>query len=428
MACIGISIGSSNAYVAISGEAVANADGFRNTKAMVTEDGEVGQAAIGRWVRQPDSLLDRKTPKYWKLLLEDLHETVRANAGQDLESALVNIIIPTVDDKELVQKVGGEIFKNLQVINNQAKVLASSEQLKQSSDTNICVVKIGGNNCQIKNLSYSSETDLFSLNNSETISVGGNLCIDKIVDYAAADFKRKNKYCQEGINARGKRKLIRAATSAMQTLTQSLQANLHVDSIWEGVDLNMNIAKARFEDMARPVLNQILEKLPNADEIDKIYVYGGTSNVPLLQNLLKSKFSEKVTFLDGELTLCKLASQLEEKQICSQSTISVRTLPYSIALGEHVLLKRGSILPTALHGNLQLEYPENCKSLNLAVQVEGHGSLTDPLAFDKSEEDAKKSAKNPKALQNLVQYYCAHDGDKLKVNIDGAKNSYQFVF
>merc|ERR1712110_1294123 len=94
--------------------------------------------AIGRWVRQPDSLLDRKTPKYWKLLLEDLHETVRANAGQDLESALVNIIIPTVDDKELVQKVGCEIFKNLQVINNQAKVLASSEQLKQSSDTSIC--------------------------------------------------------------------------------------------------------------------------------------------------------------------------------------------------------------------------------------------------------------------------------------------------
>ena len=56
MTSIGISVGSSNAYVAINGEAVANADGFRNTKAMVTEDGEVGQAALGRWVRQPESL------------------------------------------------------------------------------------------------------------------------------------------------------------------------------------------------------------------------------------------------------------------------------------------------------------------------------------------------------------------------------------
>jgi molecular chaperone DnaK (HSP70) len=126
--CIGISIGSTNAYVAINGEAVANADGFRNTKTMVTEDLEVGQAAIGKWVRQPESLLDRTSEKFWKALLEDLNETAKSNAGTEIDTAIVNIVIPSSDDKELVTKVGSEIFKNLQVIDNQATVLAQSKK------------------------------------------------------------------------------------------------------------------------------------------------------------------------------------------------------------------------------------------------------------------------------------------------------------
>jgi len=425
--CIGISIGSTNAYVAINGEAVANADGFRNTKTMVTEDLEVGQAAIGKWVRQPESLLDRTSEKFWKALLEDLNETAKSNAGTEIDTAIVNIVIPSSDDKELVTKVGSEIFKNLQVIDNQATVLAQSKQL-DAEKSKICLVKIGGNNTHIKSLTYNSKTELYSLDNSETIAVGGNNCVKKIVDYACADFKRKNKYCSEGIPSRGQRKLQREATGAMQALTQTLQANVHVDSIWEGVDMNMNVAKARFDDMVRPVLNEIIESMPEHEAVDRIYVYGGTSSVPLLQHLLKQKFMSKVKFLDAELTLCKLASQLEGTQISSASTITSKTLPYTIALGEHVLLKAGAILPTALHGSLQLEYPENCKSLNLAVQVEGQGDLTEALVFDKSAEEAKKTAKNLKAAQNLVHFYCAHDGDKLMVNLDGEGNSYQFVF
>ena len=115
----------------------------------------------------------------------------------------------------------------------------------------------------------------------------------KIVDYVCADFKRKNKYCVDGIPARGQRKLQREATGAMQALTQTLQANVHVDSIWEGVDMNMNVAKARFDDMVRPVLNEIIDSLPEHEAVDRIYVYGGTSSVPLLQHL-RGSFAKNV--------------------------------------------------------------------------------------------------------------------------------------
>ena len=155
--------------------------------------------------------LDRKSEKFWKALLEDLNETAKSNAGTDIENAIVNIVIPSSDDKELVMKVGSEIFSNLQVIDNQATVLAQSKKL-DSEKSKICLVKIGGNNTHIKSLTYNSNTDLYSLDNSETIAVGGNSCVKKIVDYACADFKRKNKYCSEGIPARGQRKLHREAT------------------------------------------------------------------------------------------------------------------------------------------------------------------------------------------------------------------------
>lgn len=428
MACIGISIGSSNAYVAINGEAVANADGFRNTKAMVTEDGEVGQAAIGRWVRQPDSLLDRSSPKYWKLLLEDLFETVKSNAGGDLDSALVNIVIPASDDRVLVSKVASEIFKKVQVIDNQAKVLVSSSAIQNTTESSqICALKIGGNRCQINLLGAHPETKLFSIISSNVLQVGGNQCIEKLVEHCALDFKRKNRACQEGVNARGKRKLFRAATSAMQTLTQSLQANLHVDSIWEGVDLNMNVSRGRFEDMARPVWQQVMDSLPPAEEIAKLYVYGGSSNMPLLQNLLKQKYPEKCCMLDAELTLAKLASEMEEKFLSGddKATLECKTLPYTVTLGsEHVLIKKGSILPTALHGNFQLKDGEQ----NLPIQVAGHGDLTEPLLFEKSDGETKKTAKNPKGLENLVNYYLSHDGVQLKVHLEASRNNYQFVF
>ena len=203
-----------------------------------------------------------------------LNETAKSNAGNDIESAIVNIVIPTSDDKELVKKVGSEIFKNLQVIDNQATVLAQSKQTLDTEKSKICLVKIGDNNTHIKSLTYNSKTELYSLDNSESIKLGGNDCVKKIVDYVCADFKRKNKYCVDGIPARGQRKLQREATGAMQALTQTLQANVHVDSIWEGVDMNMNVAKARFDDMVRPVLNEIIDSLPEHEAVDRIYVYG----------------------------------------------------------------------------------------------------------------------------------------------------------
>jgi len=432
---VGVAIGTTNAYVAVNGQMVANADGHRNTTAMVSQDGDVGNSALQKWVRQPDSILARdgeQAGAFWEGLLNGLAETIRDNVPQGLDGCLCNILIQPTDNRKTVETIAQKIFKNVQILSSENQLLLSQryKPTSDSSPASICVLKLGGNSCKISKILYTPETQLFSAQDSAQIPIGGRDCIGKIVEFASDEFKRKTRGCQEGINARGKRKLFRQATQAIQTLSNSIQANLYVEAIWEGMDLNTKISKSRFEDLVRPMFVEVLEKLGDLEGVSELILLGGASNIPLFQSLLKQKFPQ-VTILEAEATLATTASQLTERLPQEHTThpeISLKTTPCEIKLGNYCLVPKGAPLPIARHGCLTLEYPDDATQVKLALEAAGHGSLTEQLSFEKCTEGVAKSAKNPSGRANQLFYYVSYCETEMNVHLQSSKNTYEFSF
>jgi L1 cell adhesion molecule like protein len=92
-----------------------------------------------------------------------------------------------------------------------------------------------------------------------------------------------------------------AAERVKKTLSTSSQAMLEVDSIAEGIDMQIMLTRAKFEslcdDLFRstlgPVENVLRDSKTSKSEIDDVVLVGGSSRIPRVQQLLKELFNGK---------------------------------------------------------------------------------------------------------------------------------------
>lgn len=130
--------------------------------------------------------------------------------------------------------------------------------------------------------------------------LGGEDIDNLIVDWAAEEFRKKTRVSIKD-NARALRRLRTACERAKRTLSSSTQANIEVDSLADGNDLNLTLTRAKFESMCEPLfrkamvpVEQVLRdaKMSKAN-INEIVLVGGTTRIPRLQTLLREFFNGK---------------------------------------------------------------------------------------------------------------------------------------
>merc|ERR1712226_1140905 len=113
-------------------------------------------------------------------------------------------------------------------------------------------------------------------------------------------FKRKHKKDITG-NKRALRRLRTACERAKRTLSASAQANIEIDSLFEGIDFYTSITRARFEelcaDLFRGTLDPVEKALRDAkldkNSIDDIVLVGGSTRIPKIRKLLSDFFNGK---------------------------------------------------------------------------------------------------------------------------------------
>ena len=133
---IGIKIGNTNAYVAVNGQMVSNADGCRNTICMVNEDKSVGLAAQSKWVRMPEQSLDKDRTEFWEGLMEDLKITVESNSGEKFENC--QTVVVTEDDR------CRKFLENWKVQLCSCPDSLILDEYHDGKSDNICLVRFGG--------------------------------------------------------------------------------------------------------------------------------------------------------------------------------------------------------------------------------------------------------------------------------------------
>ena len=130
--------------------------------------------------------------------------------------------------------------------------------------------------------------------------LGGEDFDNILVDYCAAEFKKKTKVDLSN-NAKALRRLRTACERAKRTLSAATQASVEVDSLSEGYDINVPLTRAKFESLCDSLFQRCLGPLDgllrdakmSKDQIHEIVMVGGSSRIPRVRQLLTEYFNGK---------------------------------------------------------------------------------------------------------------------------------------
>ena len=130
--------------------------------------------------------------------------------------------------------------------------------------------------------------------------LGGEDFDTRLVEHFAEEFKKKNKKDLTE-NKRSLRRLRTECEKAKRTLSTSTTANIEIDSLFDGIDFNSSITRAKFEnlcdDLFRKAINPVEQVLKDSkiskNNVHEIVLVGGSTRIPKIQQMLSDFFNGK---------------------------------------------------------------------------------------------------------------------------------------
>merc|ERR1712136_363547 len=188
----------------------------------------------------------------------------------------------------------------LRIINGPtAAAIAYGLDKKGDGERNVLIYDMGGGTFDVSLLTI--EGGIFEVKaTAGDTHLGGEDFDNRMVDHFVNEFKRKHKKDITG-NKRALRRLRTACERAKRTLSASAQANIEIDSLFEGIDFYTSITKARFEELCSDLFKNTLEPVEKAmrdakldkASVDDIVLVGGSTRIPKIQKLLQDFFNGK---------------------------------------------------------------------------------------------------------------------------------------
>lgn len=122
-----------------------------------------------------------------------------------------------------------------------------------------------------------------------------------MVEHFITEFKRKHGGRDISHDQRALRRLRTACERAKRNLSSSIQAQVEVDSLFDGIDFSSTISRARFEDLnmalfqrcIAPVEQVLNDAKVTKNMVDEVVLVGGSSRIPKVQQLLSQYFVGK---------------------------------------------------------------------------------------------------------------------------------------
>jgi len=238
------------------------------------------------------------------MVLTKMKETAESYLGHEVKNAVVTVPAYFNDSQRQATKDAGVIagINVLRIINEPtAAAIAYGLDKKNSSDeeSNVLIFDLGGGTFDVSILTI--EGGIFEVKSTAgNTHLGGEDFDNRMVDHFVQEFKRKHKKDITG-NKRALRRLRTACERAKRTLSASAQANIEIDTLFEGIDFYTSITRARFEELCSDLFKGTLEPVEKAlrdakldkSGIDDIVLVGGSTRIPKVQKLLQDFFNGK---------------------------------------------------------------------------------------------------------------------------------------
>jgi L1 cell adhesion molecule like protein len=239
------------------------------------------------------------------MVLTKMKQTAESYLGEPVKNAVVTVPAYFNDQQRQATKDAGAIagLNVLRIINEPtaaALAYGLDSKGKDQEEKNVLIFDLGGGTFDVSLLSIDEGVFEVKATAGDT-HLGGEDFDQRMMDHFVKEFKRKNNGADLTKSDRAMRRLRSACERAKRTLSSSATAQVEIDSLYEGIDFNTSISRARFEDLCgeyfRNCLIPVEKVLKDAgiskSKVDEIVLVGGSTRIPRVQALLKEFFNGK---------------------------------------------------------------------------------------------------------------------------------------
>ena len=230
------------------------------------------------------------------MVLVKMKETAESYFGSEVKDAVVSVPSSFNDFQRQATKDACIIagLNVLQLVNEPtAAAIAYLDQKKCSEECNVLIFDLGGGTFDVSILT-SGEIK----STAGDAHLGGAEFDNRMVNHFVNEFERKHNKDIKG-DKRALRKLRTACEAAKRTLSTSDQANIVIDTLFDGIDFYDSITREMFEVLCSDLFKRTLdlvEKAMRDAELDKssindILLVGGSTRIPKIQELLRNFFN-----------------------------------------------------------------------------------------------------------------------------------------
>jgi heat shock protein 1/8 len=242
-----------------------------------------------------------KAEEISSMVLIKMKEVAEAYLGKEVKNAVITVPAYFNDSQRQATKDAGSIagLNVLRIINEPTAAAIAYGLDKKGAEKNVLIFDLGGGTFDVSLLTI--EEGIFEVKaTAGDTHLGGEDFDNRMVDYFLQDFKRRFKKDMTKDN-RSLRRLRTACERAKRTLSTSTQAHLEIDSLYEGIDFNTTITRARFEDLNMDYFRKCMEPIDKVikdskiakKDVDEIVLVGGSTRIPKIQSMLSEYFSGK---------------------------------------------------------------------------------------------------------------------------------------
>ncbi|KAK3336757.1 heat shock protein 70 family [Cercophora scortea] len=237
------------------------------------------------------------------MVLTKMKEIAEVKIGKKVEKAVITVPAYFNDNQRQATKDAGAISGlNILRIINEPTAAAIAYGLgagKSAKERNVLIYDLGGGTFDVSLLNIQGGVFTVKATAGDT-HLGGQDFDTNLLEFCKKTFFNKTKKDMSG-DARALRRLRTACERAKRTLSSGAQTTVEIDSLFDGEDFNMQITRARFEDLnakafagtLEPVAQVLKDAQIDKKAVDEIVLVGGSTRIPKIQKLLSEFFDGK---------------------------------------------------------------------------------------------------------------------------------------
>jgi len=236
------------------------------------------------------------------MILEKMKEIAEQYLGEDVKDIVITVPANFSDSQRQATKDAASIagLNVLRIINEPtAAALAYGLDKRSDEEQNVLIFDCG---------SGTHDVTLLTIDNGliEVKATGGNTHLggsdidNRLVEHFAKEFQRKHKH-DITLNPRALKRLRTQCERLKKTLSASTTSTVEIDSLYDGIDFNSSLSRARFDELCHdifartmdPVEKVLADAKVDKSQVHEIVLVGGSSRIPKIQQMLSDFFNGK---------------------------------------------------------------------------------------------------------------------------------------